>query len=67
MRVVDAGPGEGGLEPRGIRPCVLAPADASPLADVDEQPDVRLPERAEERLERPAVDADRRDRARTDG
>jgi hypothetical protein len=37
--------------------------DAPPLAHVDEQPDVGVVQRIEEALERPAVDADGRDRA----
>ena len=61
VRVADAGFPERGFEPLRVRPGVLATANAAPLAYVDEQRDVGLAQRVEEALERPVVDADRRD------
>jgi hypothetical protein len=52
---------EGRLEPLRVRPRVLAPAHAAPLADVEDEADIRLAQRLEEALERPPVDADRGD------
>jgi hypothetical protein len=40
------------------------PANAAPLAHVDEEPDVRVMQRAEEAVECPALDADGHERAR---
>jgi len=62
VRVADPGLRERLLQALRIRPRVLAAANAPALADVDEQPDVRVVQRLEEALERPAVDADRRER-----
>ena len=56
--VGDAGLGERPLQALRIGPGVLAPANTSPLAHVDEQLDAGIGERVEEALERPAVDAD---------
>ena len=50
------------LEALRVGPGVLAPANASALAHVDEECDVCVAQCVEEGVERPAVDADRRDR-----
>jgi hypothetical protein len=49
---------EHGLEPLCVRPCVVAPSYAPPLAHVDHQSDVRGVKRLEEALEGRFVDAD---------
>jgi hypothetical protein len=61
VTVADARLGQRCLQPLRVRPGVLAAADAAALADVDDEADVVPPERLQERLERPPVDADRRD------
>jgi hypothetical protein len=59
--VGDAGIGQRALKANGVRPRVLASADAPALAHVHQQPDARLVEGLEEAGDIPAVDADRGD------
>jgi hypothetical protein len=50
---------ERGLEPRRVRPRVLAAAHATPLPDVDQHADVGVAQRSDEARGVEAVDADR--------
>src|SRR5207244_2519405 len=61
VAVRDGGGGERGFEALRVRPRVLGAAHAAPLADVQHLDDLRLAQAVDERLERGAVDADRRD------
>jgi hypothetical protein len=58
MGVADAFLEERGLEPLRVRPRVVATSYASPLADVDHEPDVRGMKRVEEAFQGRFVDPD---------
>ena len=53
------GVGEGRLEARRVRPGVLAPAHAAPLAHVEQDPDVGLAQRGQEGIRAESVHTDR--------
>ena len=61
VTVGDAGRHHRGLEPGRIGPGVLAPADATPLTHVDQQPHVGAAQRSQERVEIPLVNTDGHD------
>jgi hypothetical protein len=58
VAVLDAGSSKPSLEPHGIRPGVLRSPNTAPLPNVEQQPNIGLPQRLEEPVDGEAVHAD---------